>query len=87
MELRELPDTDAAIECEFASSPSRALRVLRTGKAATDAGDRGAINLWYDDSGKLRGTRYVHWMQVELKTFRTQTLAAKWYKSALKKIR
>lgn len=86
MNLKGLPNTKDPIECEFAHSASAALRVLRTGKAPTDAGNRGAINLWYDDDGKLRGTRCVHLMQVELKTFRTQTAAAKWYRSALKKI-
>lgn len=87
MEMRGLPDTKDAIECIFAHSPSAAIRILRTGKVATDAGDNGAINIWYDDNGKLRGARCVHLMQVELKTFRTQALATKWYRSALKKIR
>lgn len=86
-ELRGLQDTKGDVECVFAHSPSTAIRVVRTGKAATDAGDNGAISLWYDDNGKLRGTRCVHFMEVELKTFATQAKAAKWYKGALKKIR
>jgi len=86
MEVRGLPDTKDAVECVFARSASAALRVVRIGKAATDAGDRGAIDLWYDDNGDLRGTRCVHLAQVELKKFRTQAQAAKWYRGVLKKI-
>lgn len=86
MELRGLPNTKGVVEYEFASSASAALRVLRKGKAASDGQRNGAINLWRDDDGKLRGSRCVHFMEVELKTFRTQSQAAKWYRRALKKI-
>ena len=87
MELKGLDNTAAAIDYEFAKSSSTAIRLLRAGKAAVDGGEHGAISLWYDDDRKLRGSRCVRWNEVELKTFRTQALAMKWYRGALKKIR
>jgi hypothetical protein len=86
MYMRDLPDTPGSLDCAFAFSASAAIKVIRTGKVATDAGDQGAISLWYDGKNKLRGSRCVHMAQIELKTFKNQAQAAKWYRQALKKI-
>ena len=86
MELRGLPNTAGAIECVFAESATAALRVIRDGKAASMAGDRGSMNLWRDDNNQLRGDRCFYMRQMELRTFRNASDAAKWYRRTLKKV-
>lgn len=47
-------------DVSFASSVSGAMAVLRTERAVTGAGDRGAWTVWRDDAGDFRCefTRY-----------------------------
>lgn len=86
MELRGLPNTAGAIEAVFANSATAALRIIRDGKGATMAADNGSVSLWRDDDGKLRGTRCFYMRDMESLTFKNASLAATWYRRALKKI-
>lgn len=56
--LVDLPGTQSPKEYESCSSATGAIKALRKGLAATASGDRGAINLWRDDTGQLRGERF-----------------------------
>lgn len=46
--------TTKETECEWFSKPMQLKRILDSGKAATTAGDNGAINIWKDDEGFIR---------------------------------
>jgi len=86
--LKGLPGTDGReIEGEFVGSVSAALRVLSKGKPAIFAAENGSINIWRDDSGRLRGERHFYKLVRESKRFYSQAALAVWLKSAIKKIR
>jgi hypothetical protein len=58
--LKDLDGKPGLTRAEFVENRTAALRVARTGKAATSAGDNGAINIWRDRRGQLhaRFSRY-----------------------------
>lgn len=70
----------------FATSATDALRLIRSGKIATMAGDHGAINAYRDDDGTLRGQRSVYRATQEDRTFRNLKTLARWYRRALVRI-
>ena len=86
--LAGLPGTDGRkIECEFVGSVTAALFALSKGKPATLAADNGAINVWRDDAGCLRGERHFHKSVRESKRFYSKRELGVWLRGALKKIR
>lgn len=48
------------VKCEFFGSVTKGLQLLKKDKAATAAGDNGAINIYIDDEGVYRGYRYAY---------------------------
>ena len=52
--LKGLPGTSGDVEAFAVRSRSAVLRCLRKQKAATAAGDHGALNVWIDDDGLFR---------------------------------
>lgn len=74
------------IECEFIDKPSDVKKILSKGKAATTAGDNGAINIWKDDKGRYRCAA-MQWMRtVEQKDFRDIDQAIRWAAKWIKTI-
>lgn len=43
------------IDGKFVASPAAAIRALTDNRVASLAGDRGAVTVWRDDAGNLRG--------------------------------
>lgn len=80
MRLVGLPDTKGVIEADGVSSFAAVLRALRAGHAATTAGDDGAINIWRDDNGKLRGEVMRFMITQDSQTFNNQALIAPWFR-------
>lgn len=85
--LSGLPNTTGNQDCEIVRSIAGAFKALRRGVAASAAGDNGAINLWYDDDGDLRGERFCFMITQDSQTFQNQKEAGTWFKEALRKIR
>lgn len=86
MLLVGLPDTTRELEADMVFSPSAVVRALRAGRAATTAGDRGAINIWKDDNNNWRGEVLRFMVSVELKTFKKQAAIGPWFKRWFKRI-
>jgi uncharacterized protein YllA (UPF0747 family) len=84
--LAGLPNTTENQDCEIVSTVTAAFNVLRQGTAASASGDNGAINLWYDDDGDLRGERMRFLITEDSQTFSTKKEARTWLKDALQKI-
>lgn len=84
--LVDLPGTQSPKEYESCSSATGAIKALRKGLAATASGDRGAINLWRDDTGQLRGERFRFLLLQESAEFGTIASARIWYAASLKTI-
>lgn len=40
---------------KFVGTPAAAIRALKDNRVASLAGDRGAVTVWRDDAGNLRG--------------------------------
>jgi GH15 family glucan-1,4-alpha-glucosidase len=62
------------------------LDVLRAGLAATAAGDCGAINVWRDLSGSLRGEAMRRMITVDSQMFADLQEVASWTRKWLEKI-
>jgi hypothetical protein len=75
-----------ARDCEFFSTPSRALKILRSGVAATAAADNGAINVWRDDDGMYRCERFRMMSRKAHASMKTQKEVVVWLKVELPKI-
>lgn len=86
MILTGLPDTAGEVEANMVFSATRAIRALRAGRAATTAGDNGAINIWKDDKGRWRGEVMRFMVKIESRTFKTQAAIAPWFNKWFKKI-
>lgn len=84
--LVDLPNTKDPKECEFFRSVTKALAIIRRGLAATAAGGAGAINVWRDDSGQLRGELFVRQSLVESAVFGTVVSARRFIAQWLLKI-
>ncbi len=82
-----LSGTDGkARECVFVRSVSATLKVLRLRKAATMAGDSGAINVWQDDDGNYR-CEFQRFMSVkDSQIFRHLVSVESWLKEWLGKL-
>jgi len=65
--LVDLPGTSGDKEADLFYSATAAVNSLRAGRAATAAGDNGAINVWKDDAGNYR---------VELMRYRSTVMSA-----------
>lgn len=83
MLLVNLPNAKGRKDCELFHSVAKAFAILRRGLAATAASDNGAINLWYDDGGNLRGQRMRFMVSQDLRTFKNQKEAGAGLKDAL----
>jgi hypothetical protein len=75
------------IECEFIQKPSDIRKIIKSGKAATAADDKGAINVWRDDAGMIRCNAMAWLRSIEKRQFKTFPGAEKWVSKWLKKIR
>lgn len=65
---------------------SHALKALTRYRAVTTAGDIGALTVWRDDSGQLRGERYRNMGTRDAQIFRSKRAMAVWLKDAMVKI-
>jgi hypothetical protein len=84
--LRGLPGTDGSErECDLVRTVTAAFRSLRRGRPAAFAADNGAINVWRDDAGTLRGERYFYTAVRESKKFSSLKKLAVWLKRAIRK--
>lgn len=70
----------------FFSSVSGAFKVLRSGLAATAAGDTGAINFYVRDDGDYHCEIMRHMVSQDKHQFSTQREARAWLKKWLPKI-
>lgn len=60
-ELLGLPGVKRrAVVAQTARNRTSVLRLLRTNRAVTAAGDCGALNVWRDDDGSVRAEFYRH---------------------------
>jgi hypothetical protein len=86
--LTGLSGTDGkSRECVFVRSVPATLKVLRSGLAATAAGDNGAINVWRDDDGNYR-CEFQRFMSVkDSQIFRHLVSVESWLKEWLEKIK
>lgn len=49
------------IDGKFVRTPAAAIRALKENRVASLAGDHGAVTVWRDDAGKLRGD-FSRWL-------------------------
>lgn len=75
------------VECEFFNYPSEIEAIISNGMAATSAGTFGAMNIWKDDHGLLRGEVMEHCVTIESKSFKNMTEAVAFGKKWLPKIK
>jgi hypothetical protein len=73
--LRDLPGTSKDVGGRVFWTPRQAEALLRRGLAATAAGPDGAINIWRDSEGKLRGHLMDYREVLEEKTFKSPSEA------------
>lgn len=78
-----LPDTTGDVEAAYFSTAAAALRLLRTYRCVTAAKDYGAIHIWRDDNGVLRG-ELSRWMITrDQQIFKTLVAARLWIAASL----
>ena len=79
--LTDLPGvSDKEVECGFFQTISGCQTVLRQFKAATAAGDKGAINVWVDDDGRYRVAFCRRLIVVNTRNFATLAEVRVWLK-------
>lgn len=74
------------LECVFIQKPSDIRKILASGKAATTAGPNGAINVWKDDSGKIRCDAMRWLVSVDKKEYISMLFAEKWVSKWMREI-
>lgn len=74
------------VEAVFIEKVSDIKKILREGKAATDAGFRGAINIWCDDAGIYRCEAIRFLRTIEEKKFKKLSEVEEWAVNWIKKI-
>lgn len=74
------------IETECASSVSKMIQIFRNYGAATAAGDDGAICIWRDDRGILRGDLQRYMITMDKQEFATIKAMHEWVRTTWPKI-
>lgn len=70
----------------FAQSVSGAMRVLRTGRAVTGAGDDGAWTVYRDDEGCLRCVFHRRHMQLNEATYTKKKNVEAWLREWMPRV-
>lgn len=83
MSMVGLPDMPGTWPTIFFRSVTGGMRGLKKHRVKTASGDRGAINIWYDDNGMWRGERMVHFLTVSEITAKRSVDLQGWLKSNL----
>ena len=83
---RGLTDTKGDRECVFVRRVAEISRVIKSGKYATTADERGAIGAWIDDKGKMRCEAMRHLHTIDSQIFKTLKEVKGWYAEWMKKI-
>ena len=85
--LKGLPGMAQDIECEFFQEAHEVAAIIEKGKAATEAGENGAINVYKDDAGFICCELQVFCSQQDFKTFEHLESAMNWIERNLEIIR
>jgi len=83
---RGLTDTRGDRDAVFVLSAAGISSTIKAGKYATAADSNGAIGVWIDDKGQIRGEAMRHLRTIDSQTFKTIKAAKEWYVAWLKKI-
>lgn len=75
------------VECKFIEKAKDIERILKSGKAATTAGDNGAINVYLDDEANIRCESMRYRASLEKKVYRSYPAAIAWTKKWMRIIR
>lgn len=65
-------------DVSFFRTVSHAMKLLVTDRAATAAGDHGAVTVYRDDTGKWHCAFHRHWMEVEHTVVERKTDIRSW---------
>jgi hypothetical protein len=76
-----------AIDCKFIKKGSEIRSILKSGIAATTAGNNGAINIYTDDNGDIRCEAMRFMVSLEEKVFQHIKDAINWTNEWLPKIK
>ena len=87
MEMKGMKGVAGSRAAAFCKTASDARRALEAGKVAAAAEDYGAVIVWRDDSGTLRGDRQKFRHSEEECEFSSMTKALKWFTAACKQIK
>jgi hypothetical protein len=68
--LSGLPGKRRDVEAVSVQSRTAAMQSLRSGQAATAAGDHGALNVWIDDEGLFRAEFMRRCRSIDAKQFK-----------------
>lgn len=66
------------VPCQIFTSVSQIKKILDKNEAATTAGGNGAINIYKDDDGFLRGELMRHLRTIDKKIFNSMDELKKW---------
>lgn len=75
------------LPCEFFSTPLQMKKIIAKGMAATSASRNGALNVWQDDKGVLRGSYHQFCQELESNVFESMDDLLAWTKKYLRKIK
>lgn len=74
------------VACDFITRSSQIRGIIKKGNAVTAAGYNGAINIWKDDAGYLRGEAMRHFISLDKKIFTDMKEVKSWADKWLKEI-